>query len=90
MKKTVTKEEYICDFCGVKCTDKHYDFALPEKQPRECLEGKRVDEIIITQKNLCPRCTEKISDIHGLIKEFCVRGEIIINRNTTAIVFKDK
>lgn len=50
MKKTVSKEEYFCDFCGGECTEKHYDIVLPEKQRMECKKGKAVDKTIIYKK----------------------------------------
>lgn len=91
MKKTVTKEEYFCDFCGEKCTEKHHDVILPRKATYKPFDVTKHTETYYTSNylDLCPKCTKKLSSIYKLIKDFCVHGRIETNRKTTTIVFEN-
>lgn len=71
MKKTVTKEEYICDFCGEECTEKHYDVVLPETKKENLIMNTENNTYIALHLDLCPKCTEKLSSIYEVLKNFC-------------------
>lgn len=69
MKKTVTKEEYICDFCGRECTNTHTDIKFVEGKTVYTLYGEH--EYISQHKDLCPRCANRLYEIKDIIKDFC-------------------